>query len=509
MTSTRLKEYTALLQISFFQDLLFDHDPQSENAGDWLQYASSVFGISRENVMQHSRKTTVAGPDVKKLVNKWREFHNITEPNLVHCQLQEDETEEIRMQKVHGVLKAMKITYGDAKYNLARTYAMKSEFWPNRPHAGKVYSSADLATNAEIKDVLVYLLTMKNLLEYTTLANSADSLIWKREMLVPCVLHKVNRINSTIMVLLFDEIARLKGRKVSDKDKIVEECSQMANLIFSNVTVELVENLGEAAEKCNYKFLVKIEEGVFMPINISCVRSTKLINQAFAFINNIFKHVEDNATEMERKAQLEELVAKWIHIRENYLYCKKYLTDEQIQQFQDDADVMCEMFVYLFGKKKITPYLNDLFSGVDRLYLERYKSLYFFSNVGAEAFVGVLRSICDRRTNGGHTGVNGHGGFVETIQRWTSRRLGRAFDAIGYTNSVYDTECHQEDRFINECRIAYNESRRVPQAEKARRLSAAGQRRRHQQMETEADDFLDGITIQINAEEEPLADTNY
>jgi len=28
-------------------------------------------------------------------------------------------------------------------------------------------------------------------------------------------------------------------------------------------------------------------------------------------------------------------------------------------------------------------------------------------------------------------------------------------------------------------------------------------------METEADDFLDGITIQINAEEEPLADTNY
>ena len=46
-------------------------------------------------------------------------------------------------------------------------------------------------------------------------------------------------------------------------------------------------------------------------------------------------------------------------------------------------------------------------------------------------------------------------------------------------------------------------------AEKERKLSAAGQRRRHQQIETEADDFLDGITIEINAEEEPLADTNY
>ena len=67
------------------------------------------------------------------------------------------------------------------------------------------------------------------------------------------------------------------------------------------------------------------------------------------------KHVEDNATEMERKAQLKELVAMWVHIRDNYLYCKKYLTDEQIQQFQDDADVMCEMFVNLFGEKKITP----------------------------------------------------------------------------------------------------------------------------------------------------------
>ena len=214
---------------------------------------------------------------------------------------------------------------------------------------------------------------------------------------------------------------------------------------------------------------------------------------------------------MERKAKYKELVAMWIHIRDSYLYCKRYLSDAEIQQFQDDADIMCEMFIDLFGKKRITPYLNDLFSGVDRLYLERYKTLYFFSNVGAEAFVGVLRSICDRRTNGGHTGVNGHGGFVETIQRWNARRIGRAFDKIGHKNSVYDTECHQEDLYIEECRIAYNESRRVPQAEKMRRLSAAGQRRRHQ-IETQGDDFLDneridGITIEINAEEEPpLAD---
>jgi len=320
---------------------------------------------------------------------------------------------------------------------------------------------------------------MKNLLEYTAQANAADGLIWKREILIPCVLHKVNRINSTIMLLLFNEATRLKGRKISEKDKVVIEISQMANIVFSNISLGTVENIGAVAEACHYKFVQAVDKGEFMPIHVSCVRSNKLIDEAFAFIDRIFIDETDEA-EIERKNQLKDIVELWWHIRDDFLYSRHYLSDDEIQQFQDAADEMQEMFIHLFGRKKITFYLNDMFAGIDRLFLQRYRSLYAYSNVGAEAYVGVLRSICDRRTNGGHTGKGGKGGIVDTIFNWNARRIGRALDLVGFNNGVFENPCQQENIFVNEMRLESNAELRNER--KRRKLS---------QVEIDGDALLD------------------
>jgi hypothetical protein len=161
MSSTRIKQYTPLLEDPFFKAVLVNNKrPENDRKDDWLRYALETFNISEADIQTELGKPNIVCGDVKNKIKAWNEFHNITEPNLVHSPLAEGETEEIRMLKVTGVLKAMGITYGDETYGRARKLAMESEFWPNRPHAGKAYSSANLATQVSGINYIFYCLLL-------------------------------------------------------------------------------------------------------------------------------------------------------------------------------------------------------------------------------------------------------------------------------------------------------------------------------------------------------------
>ena len=61
-----------------------------------------------------------------------------------------------------------------------------------------------------MKNVLVYALFLSNDLEYVwkDLVQTRKVLIWKKEVAVICLLHLKNRVNSKLMLLLYNEIKR-------------------------------------------------------------------------------------------------------------------------------------------------------------------------------------------------------------------------------------------------------------------------------------------------------------
>jgi hypothetical protein len=83
---------------------------------------------------------------------------------------------------------------------------MESPQWKNRPNFSTL-----LDFFSEMKNVLVYALFLSNDLEYVwkDLIAKEKVLIWKRETLPVCLLHLKNRVNSKLMLLLYNEIKRM------------------------------------------------------------------------------------------------------------------------------------------------------------------------------------------------------------------------------------------------------------------------------------------------------------
>ena len=163
---------------------------------------------------------------------------------------------------------------------------------------------------------------------------------------------------------------------------------------------------------------------------LSQVRTNLLIEAAHHMLKVVFQDHMDEPGEAERYQQLLQLVEMWIRIKDVYLDKKTDFTDDEVVQFQEEADTMGEMFRHLYGASKTTPYLHDLFDGVLREYLLKYKNLNKLSNVGPEAAVGSMRSISDRRCNRGHVGKDGKGGVVDCIQNNSLRKITRTLDFL-------------------------------------------------------------------------------
>ena len=155
-------------------NLLIFQRPQNDNRSDWLRFTVTTLKISREEILQSSGRpqiSTVQTNDLKTIVKLWFQAHNISEATEVNAPLNPGETHDQRMRKVIGILKAMGINKHDDSYRQARDVAMKSPQWQNSlRRRGPDYKYAE---DDEIKDVLEYLLYLKNDVEYTQLCIAA------------------------------------------------------------------------------------------------------------------------------------------------------------------------------------------------------------------------------------------------------------------------------------------------------------------------------------------------
>ena len=189
-----------------------------------------------------------------------------------------------------------------------------------------------------------------------------------------------------------------------------------------------------------------------------------MVDSCDTFIDKIYEKHKGDPEEMQRSESLKNLMSKWKNISKDYLDKKTDSLDSEILEFQSKCDLFCDHFLELNDAREITNYLNDLFSGVVTEYMFIYRNLAALSNVGPEALVGSTRSICERRCNGGHTGVNGKGSVVSTLENWSLRKVVRLVDFFGFKNQINGEDHMLEDRFIKERVAEYNIAQKPAQA---------------------------------------------
>jgi hypothetical protein len=92
---------------------------------------------------------------------------------------------------------------------------------------------------------------------------------------------------------------------------------------------------------------------------------------------------------------------------------KEHFNDQEIKQFQLDADNFWRAWKDAFGSISMTNYIGDLALGVDREFLKTYKNFYLYNNCGVEAYVGTIRAKTERGTNAGYTGKDEDGNVTK------------------------------------------------------------------------------------------------
>jgi len=229
MNSTRYNEFLSLLQevedTEFYNNLLIKKkfvNSKGKNEPDWKLFCNTSLLATDEEIQNtlSNRKGKLSLETYKSFANEWIKANPIYElpTNVLDpLDVNSGETNEDRMIQVKAVFKAMGIGVDiddmtmakqSPLYHKARTIAIKSDVWKNRPHRNKVWATAEEAFCAEMKDVLVYLLDLSNNLEYVLNVTTKEYVLtFKREIIIPCLLHMKNRINSKLIVLFYGEVS--------------------------------------------------------------------------------------------------------------------------------------------------------------------------------------------------------------------------------------------------------------------------------------------------------------
>jgi hypothetical protein len=76
-------------------------------------------------------------------------------------------------------------------------------------------------------------------------------------------------------------------------------------------------------------------------------------------------------------------------------------SEDEMDEFQNDADVFFELWVEIFGKQGVTNYVHLIGSGHMLYFLKHYGCLYLYSQQGWQALMGKVQAILHLNTQRG------------------------------------------------------------------------------------------------------------
>ena len=254
-----------------------------------------------------------------------------------------------------------------------------------------------------------------------THATRAEEALYYLFRAIPCILHLEMRVGIKLLEQLFLEgetnayegkiFGHIRGdvgntrfqKYVETTETIVNKQILGTEMSPSQWRYPLSENGKETTSlKTNNRITRKLVKGMDELISLSVVDNERQVFWRSA--------VESHSRAM-------EIVRK-----------KEDFTDDDIREYQQEADLFFTTWMKLWGRDGCTNYIHMVGCGHIAQFMYRWRNLYRHSQQGWEAMNGQLTNFFFRRTqHGGHSGGRGAGRVAKTtikpIARWLQRRL--------------------------------------------------------------------------------------
>ena len=254
---------------------------------------------------------------------------------------------------------------------------------------------------------------------------------------VPCILHLENRTGGLkiLTMLLMEGCANVhKGLIFTDNEaSLSERLKAFLDSIEGFCNTEVFGSDDNPAQwQCPF-------DGNDKQIGTICLDN----NRMRALVDELRALIDICIVDNDRKEKWKQFVG--FHSKSlEILRSKDDLSNNEIAEFQRNADSAFQIWVSLHGIEGITNYFHMLGSGHIGDYLFHWRNLYKHSQQGWEAFNALLKVFYFRRTGRGGAGNRGTGlkSKVLLIAHWISRRivfmLGISFEEM--KQAIHDEE---------------------------------------------------------------------
>jgi hypothetical protein len=234
---------------------------------------------------------------------------------------------------------------------------------------------------------------------------------------VPCILHMENRSGIKILTRLF-----MKGLGCAKDNKlptprVLSQSKRVEHFLQTVLDVLNMNTWGSDDSPSQWECPYNVKEKQIDTIALDNGRTRKAINNLEALAEVCFF---DDAEK-----------ARWIdcisHCRSSMELCrmKDDLTDEDIEEYQEEADLFFQKWIELNGRAGITNYIHLLSAGHIAECMFHWRNLYQHSQQSWEAFNSLLKTFYFWRTSRGGAANGGKGpkSKLKSVARWIQRRM--------------------------------------------------------------------------------------
>jgi hypothetical protein len=241
--------------------------------------------------------------------------------------------------------------------------------------------------------------------------NYAGAFIGIRQA-VPCILHLENRCGEKFLKMLFlegyDKLATNKEKK--------ELLSNIEKLVNTRV-------LGSIRRPANWRLATATDKDSRQVIKDQTIPNSHVRKflTSHRLITRLCLPLE---TDVARRNLWDESFLLWNELMD-VARKRDYFEDQDVEDFQDQADEWFFRWHALHGRDGMTNYIHLLSSGHLAFYLREWGNLWKYSQQGWESLNSLMKSVYYRRSQrGGHGGkVDAPNSRVVPIARWLQRKI--------------------------------------------------------------------------------------
>ena len=237
---------------------------------------------------------------------------------------------------------------------------------------------------------------------------------------VPCLLHLENRMGIKILSMcLKSGLTHAKNDEhdwinEDDRTSVDRKCQAFIEKVEEIVNTQV---LGTPMQSQQWQMPYDRRKNVVGTITMDNVKVRKIISQINELIDPM---VEDE----ERREKWKECIGHYRSAIE-IVNRKHDLSNQEIWDFQKEADLFFALWVQLYGAEGVTNYAHVIGSGHLREYLQHWRNLSTHSQQGWEAFNSAFKTYYFSRTQRGGATNKGEGdqSRMKSMARWIQRRM--------------------------------------------------------------------------------------